>query len=687
MLSFLRIAGSTRLAALLCAFSLAAAQGQELRPERLPRVFPVPDSAMIDRDLREMAAAYFGNAVSRAKDCPSGNRYQWLRAEIMRKSGAGLFLASDIDVRYTGTLNFADFKVKRLYFRVREGIYATANLYIPHGPGPFPAVLHMPGHWEHAKLDPEMTAVGQSLAVNGYVCLTIDPWGSGERSTVHGESDYHGANLGASLMNLGETLLGHQLADNVRAVDLLCSLPYVDTLRIGATGASGGGSQTLWLAALDQRIRAVVTVVSAGTFEAFVMRRNCVCELLPDGLTFSEEFEVTNLVAPRAILMISHEKEQNPAFLPSEMRRTYRLSQPFFKAAGVPDHLAYHTIDTTHGYFREDRMAMIAWFNRHLKQDSALAVRMPEGPVVRAEDLMVFATGKRPGEVHGTAGYCRRQGSRLRDLYLQHPAFNPTLKRSELAAILRLSGEPVLPAVAAGSSGRWLRYTVKCAARTVPVLVAHPPGEPANRRYRVLLHPGGKDQVDRARVTDLLKAGYSVVLPDLSGTGELASGSENDLIRSRKFHTRARAELWVGRTILGCWTAEITALAGWLGSEAGTREIVIEGVRETALAALFASCLRDGIKQVILRDAPVSYLFDPGGDVNYFSMAVHLPGILRWGDVSLAAALSNAGVTFINPVSMGGIPLSHEQLKILGKEYETVRKRSQTGVRTLFKTE
>jgi len=114
----------------------------------------------------------------------------------------------------------------------------------------------MPGHWRKGKIDPSgPQPVGHSLAVNGYVCLTIDPWDSGERTTIHGIFEDHGDgnNLGSSLMNIGEPLIGIEISDNMRGVDLLCSLPYVDQANIGATGASGGGNQTMWLASLDER--------------------------------------------------------------------------------------------------------------------------------------------------------------------------------------------------------------------------------------------------------------------------------------------------------------------------------------------------------------------------------------------------------------------------------------------------
>ncbi len=144
-----------------------------------------------------------------------------------------------------------------------------------------------------------------------YVSVLI-PWGAGERTSVHGVTEYHGSNLGASFMNIGESLLGIQVSDNIRGVDLLCSLPYVDARNIGATGASGGGNQTMWLAAADERIKAAVPVVSVGTFESYVMRSNCICELLIDGLTFTEEAGV--LALARAIMPCNHKLRRKPDF-------------------------------------------------------------------------------------------------------------------------------------------------------------------------------------------------------------------------------------------------------------------------------------------------------------------------------------------------------------------------------------
>ena len=197
-----------------------------------------------------------------------------LKTEIIGKAGVVIDHKLPLNVKETGVIQMKGYSIKKITFQTRPGVYSTANLYVPEGKGPFPAVICMIGHWPKGKIDPVgPQLIGHSLAKNGYVCLSIDPWGAGERTTVHGIFEDHGCsnNLGFSLMNIGETLMGVEISDNMRGVDLLCSLPYVDSRNIGATGASGGGNQTMWLTSLDERIKAGMPVVSAGTFESYIM--------------------------------------------------------------------------------------------------------------------------------------------------------------------------------------------------------------------------------------------------------------------------------------------------------------------------------------------------------------------------------------------------------------------------------
>jgi hypothetical protein len=268
------------------------------RTDSLPRVLAENHGDLIAGKLRLDAILKF--AEHKLPD----NLKDWeiyriqLKNEIIKKAGVVFDHELPLNIKETGKIQMTGYSVKNIAFQTRPGIYATANLYIPDGNGPFPAVVHMLGHWTKGKIDsigPQ--AVGHSLASNGYVCLTIDPWGSGERTTIHGIFEDHGDenSLGSSLMNIGETMMGVEISDNIRGVDLLCSLPYVDSKNIGATGASGGGNQTMWLASLDERIKAAMLVVSAGTFESHIMGSPCICEVMADALNFTEEAGLAGL--------------------------------------------------------------------------------------------------------------------------------------------------------------------------------------------------------------------------------------------------------------------------------------------------------------------------------------------------------------------------------------------------------
>jgi len=112
-----------------------------------------------------------------------------------------------------------------------------------------PAVLFPHGHWPHGRFQPEIQARAIGLSRLGYVVLTLDKYGYGERKfTGHHEAFY--------LLPSGLTLEGLQIWDNMRAVDYLLTRADVDPERIGITGASGGGNQTMYTAALDTRIAA-----------------------------------------------------------------------------------------------------------------------------------------------------------------------------------------------------------------------------------------------------------------------------------------------------------------------------------------------------------------------------------------------------------------------------------------------
>jgi hypothetical protein len=659
------------------------------KTNNLPRVLPENHSDLVSARLRFEAGLKFG--INKLPD----NLKDWeiyrskLKNEILEKAGVVVDHKLPLNIKETGKIQMKGYSVRNIAFQTQPGIYATANLYVPDGYGPFPAVINIPGHWNKAKIDTTgPQGVGHSLALNGYVCLTIDPWGSGERTTIHGIFEDHGDenNLGSALMDIGKPLIGIEISDNMRGVDLLCSLAYVDSLNIGATGASGGGNQTMWLASLDERIKAAMTVVSAGTFESHIMGSPCICEVMPDALNFTEEAGILALVAPRALKMCNHKKDDIPAFLPFEMIRSYSNARPVFKMYGVENNIAFQLFDLPHGYWAEDREALLGWFDLHLKRIGNGAARK-ETPFKQlpGEKLMVFPEGKRDVSVTGTVGYCIEQGNRLRSVFLNSGYIDAELKRNELRNILGVSGKTILRNVYEFSKiDGWDRFALETSDnKLIPVLI-HTPSASSNE-FVIITNPEGKNRIPSELINEYVNSGKGIAIIDLSGTGEASATSINFSYKIGKLRAVSRSELWFGKTVVGEWVQELNTVIQFVNSRYKKSKVTIDGSKETGLAGLFLSALEGNVDNIIMREAPVSYLFDTRKGIEFFSMGVHIPGFLKWGDISLTAALSGKNVLFINPVSMSGNPISGEKLTVAETEFEKIRTLCNQPAKTVFK--
>jgi len=651
--------------------------------DSLPSVLPANRADLLESNFRNQALLKF--SVHQLPD----NLKEWqnyrtaLKKLIIEKAGVVIDHKLPLDIRETGSTQLNGYKIKNIAFQTRPGVYATANLYIPEGKGPFPAVITMHGHWPAGRLYESFQAIGQTLALNGYVCLNIDAYGAGERTTIHGTDEYHGANLGASLMNIGESLVGFQISDNMRGVDLLSSLPYVDANNIGATGASGGGNQTMWLSAVDERIKAAMPVVSVGTFESYIMRSNCVCELLPDGFTFTEEAGVLALVAPRAIKMCNIIND-NPTFLSSEMLRSFNNALPVFKLYHMENNISHLVLNKTHGYWPENREAMLGWFDLHLKgTGTGMAKKEIPFETLPNEKLMVYPKGNRDPKVETIAGYAKKRGVELRKVYLTTKAFDAGEKKKELRNILR-AGEPsnLKKLHTYTSVDGWDRMALETTdEKLIPLLHIAPADKSLG--YVIICDPQGKNNIAVNSLQEYKERGLGIVIVDLSGTGEAAS-KENPRDKSMVLHTLSRSELWLGKTIMGEWVKELCLVTDLLKSRYKAAKTGIDGSKEAGLAALFLSATEGKADYVIMREAPLSYLFDTRESVDFFSMAIHLPGFLNWGDVSLAAALSGKPVTIIHPVTMSGREIHSSRLKEYQTEFQALRKMTKQAGQTVF---
>ncbi len=249
------------------------------------------------------------------------------------------------------------YTVAKVHFEPWPGFLATGNLYRPLGDGPFPGIINPHGHWEHGRLE-DGTERGSvparciTLARMGAVAFSYDMIGYVDsKQTPH--------NWGGNREKLwGLHPFALQLWTSLRAVDFFTSLPYVDAERIGCTGASGGGTQTFAVTAVEPRIRVAVPVNMISS----TMQGGCLCENAPILRLDNSNMEIGALAAPRPLLMVSATGDwtrETPHVEYPAIRSIYRLYGTEGKVENV--HLDYG-----HNYNQASREAMFRFMGKHL---------------------------------------------------------------------------------------------------------------------------------------------------------------------------------------------------------------------------------------------------------------------------------------------------------------------------------
>src|SRR5688572_30740871 len=281
-----------------------------------------------------------------------------------------------------GDLTRPDYIVSKVYFESLPGFFVAGNLYRPIGDGPFPAILSPHGHWAYGRLENSAIASVPGRAINlarqGFVVFTYDMVGYNDSPQLE-----HRGFGGPREKLWGLSVAGLQLWNGIRALDFLESLSYVRRDRIGATGASGGGTQVFLLAAVDQR----VAVAAPVNMISLHMQGGCLCENQPGLRLDTNNVEIAATIAPRPLLMVSATGD----WTTNTLEREYPAVRSLYGLMGAADRVHALRFDAPHNYNRQSREAVYAWMARWL-QNAPADVRREETPFTAdpLPDLLVF---------------------------------------------------------------------------------------------------------------------------------------------------------------------------------------------------------------------------------------------------------------------------------------------------------
>ncbi len=247
--------------------------------------------------------------------------------------------------------------VETILLETLPGFFVGANVYLPlRNPGRAPAVLVPHGHWKRGRLEHQASYSVPALCINlakqGYLALTWDMVGYNDtRQTPH--------NFGGWREQLWSfSPMGLQLWNSIRAVDYLETRRDVDSRRIAVTGASGGGTQTFLLAAVDRRVRVSVPVNMVSAH----MQGGDPCEEAPSLRLGSSNVEFAAMMAPRPMLIVSATGDWTRNTPREEFPFVQRIYELYERAGRV----ANAHIDAGHNYNRQSREAVYAFLAPYL---------------------------------------------------------------------------------------------------------------------------------------------------------------------------------------------------------------------------------------------------------------------------------------------------------------------------------
>lgn len=377
-------------------------------------------------------------------------RARWAHGQLRALYGLDRLPArTPLKARVSDGFRLDGCRVERVIFESRPQLFVTANLYFPeHFTNRLPAVLHVCGHAANGKAAYQDTSVG--LARRGMAVLAIDPAGQGERDeyvdratgkrTVARACRAHGA-AGDPMYLTGSNFGHYRLWDCMRALDYLQSRPELDPTRIGVTGRSGGGWESLWLAALDRRVSAVNSNCYLTTLRRRVEARHEDAEPDPEQDPFGILARGLDL-ADVILACLPHCAVSVGAtifdFFPIDgALACYREAKGLFKIAGATERLAIEVADAGHANTPAMQRQCFSWLSRWLRSDDRSTPALLRAPE-RVPDAQTFCTptGIVLSSLGGTST-SQLHAERARELALARKA-RPLTMRQLTAALRRL---------------------------------------------------------------------------------------------------------------------------------------------------------------------------------------------------------------------------------------------------------
>ena len=600
-------------------------------------------------------------------------RRAYLREKMMEDLG-GFPDRTPLNARVVGVLERSKYRIEKVIFESQPRFYVTANLYLPTtGHPPYPAILYPLGHERGGKTNPTWQQMLGSLASKGFVALTWDPIGQGERLQIYdedlreskvGDSTTEHTVVGTQCMLVGDHMARYTIWDGLRALDYLLSRKEVDPARIGLTGNSGGGTHTAYIAALDDRIQVAAPSCYITSWHLMLdtIGPQDAEQTFPFWLQQGVDYpDYLYAFAPKPYLILSAIRDFFPI---AGARETFAEAEKVYAAIGAREKLGMFEADDGHGFNKTRRLAAYDWFGRWLK---GAGDKDPEPQIDMAtpEELRCTATGQVSASLQGESVFTLNQ-KRLEKLKANRTTRPGDLLRNAREAIRY---EPPTGALKVNSYGAISRsgYRIeKLIYESEPGILIpsllYIPEAGGSKKATVLMVTGDGKAASASEAEQFAAAGTVVLSIDARGIGE--TRVETD-VNSREFDryfgdfNDIMTALLVGKTMVGMRALDISRGLDLLASrnEVDANRIYGYGKDAGALPLLYTSLLDSRIRKVVLNGMLVSYESVVNSRVHRHVLEGAVPGMLKSYDLQdLVGALAPRDVWIVS----GTDPLGHE---------------------------
>ncbi len=293
-----------------------------------------------------------------------------LRRKLMWMLGVNDHEPHEVRGELVGSEQADGFDRQLVRIQGRDGAVIPAYWLVPHGlRGPAPVMVALHGHGPGkavpagASQDPqrgELQIIGErdyaaQAARRGYLCLVPDLRGFGEMTLPEALLAHRPSTcveMSMRAIAAGRSLVGMRVRDLMSCVDWVVAQPDVDPARIACSGQSGGGTYSVWTAALDERIAATAPCCGFCTFEHAIMSvHHCPCNYVPGVLDVCEYYDLAGLIAPRALLVIAG--AMDPIFPLEGVRVAFDKTRQIYAAAGALDRVRMFVGAEGHRYYAQ----------------------------------------------------------------------------------------------------------------------------------------------------------------------------------------------------------------------------------------------------------------------------------------------------------------------------------------------